>query len=80
MGTYDGGMTQVDSSGWSRPVSGKDGEPHPAPTPMQRNEDTGLMERAPTPAPRAWGWRRHRTRRVSLARPTRARPGAAEQR
>lgn len=55
MGAYDGGHAPVDSSTWKQPTSGRGGEPHPAPAPMQRNEETGLMERAPTPDPYANG-------------------------
>lgn len=55
MGTYDGGNNTVDSSGWTRPVSGKDGEPHPAPAPMVRDEETGTMKRDVTPDPYANG-------------------------
>lgn len=55
MGTYDGGHAPVDSSTWKQPSSSKGGEPHPAPAPMERDEETGLMKRATTPDPYANG-------------------------
>lgn len=59
MGTYDGGQTPVDSSAWSRPVSGKDGKAHPAPAPMERDPETGTMKRSVTPDPYANGGNGH---------------------
>lgn len=62
MGTYDGGQAPVDSSTWVRPSSSKGGEPHPAPAPTRRSEETGLTERAPTPDPYANGGNGHTLR------------------
>lgn len=60
----------VDSSGWDRPVSGKDGEVHPAPAQMEReqtgavkfDEGTGLPKRAVTPDPYKNGGNGHTNR------------------
>lgn len=63
MGTYDGGQAPVDSSDWERPTGSSRGrETHPAPAPMQRNKDTGLMERAVTPDPYTNGGNGHTVR------------------
>lgn len=65
MGMYDGGQARVDSSTWKRPVSGREGEPHPAPAPMELDEATGTMRRAVTPDPYANGGNGHTNRNFS---------------
>lgn len=51
VGTYDGGQGSPDSSSWKRDVAThRNGEPVPAPAPMERGDD-GLMKRAVTPDP-----------------------------
>ena len=52
MGNYSGHNTGVDSSGWSLSTgTGKDGEAHPAPAPVEQTD--GGMERTSTPDPYA---------------------------
>ncbi len=62
MSTYKEDSAFVDSSAWQRPVSNKDGEQHPAPAPMQRDKETGLMKRTPTSDPYANGGNGHTVR------------------
>jgi hypothetical protein len=50
MSTYSGAHANVDSSSWQQPVaSHRDGEPVPAPAPMQQTASG--TERVPTPDP-----------------------------
>jgi hypothetical protein len=50
MGQYDGGQAPVDSSNWKQDAAThRNGEPVPAPAPMQQTSNG--MERTPTPDP-----------------------------